>query len=169
MANTANVRIGEATLTWNGVDLGHTMGGGKVNYKPKNEDLMVDKYAGPIDAALVSEELTVEFSLAEPVVDTLRYAYFGSAYATGAGKKQLQLGTTTGVLASSKAAGLLIHPRSKGTDESEDIYLFKAAAIDEVELNYEIDKQRVFKVTFRAFVDPNSTQGTLGRIGPALS
>lgn len=170
MANAGNVRIGESTLTFNGADLGHTMGGVKFTYTPDTEDLKVDKYAGPIDIALTKEDLVITAQLAEPVVDILKQVYFGGAYATGAGKKQIQLGTTTGKLASTLAAGLLIHPRAKATsDESEDVLIFKAAPVDEVELNYEIDNQRVFEVKFRALVDENSTQGTLGRYGPALS
>lgn len=168
--NAQNVRIGDATLTFDGVLLGHTLGGVKFTYTPEEEDLRVDKYAGSIDSALTSENLVITVTMAEPVVDMLRYAFVGGTYATGSGKKQIQLGTTTGVLATSRAKGLLLHPRTlSASDTSEDVYIFKAAVVDEVELNYEVDGQRVYEVKFRAYVDENSTQGTLGRIGPALS
>ena len=171
MADASNVRIGACTVTFRGTDLGHTLGGVTFNYEPDYEDLRVDKWAGPIDKALTSENLTITVRLAEPQVQRLRYAIAAATYDSSGANSSLELGKSTGFLGSSVAGHLRLHPqRLTNTDQSEDINIFKAVPVDEVELEYTVDDQLVAEVTFQALVDETKSDGTvLGHIGPGVS
>lgn len=170
MANISNVAIGAASVTWGGVSLGHTHDGAKFIFDRKFQELEVDQYGKtPVDLALVGQDLKVEVTLAEPIVDYLFTAVPEAADAIGGVGEKLGLGTDAGKSLRSLAKQLILHPLNKvATDLSQDVTIFQAVADEKLELDYKVDGQRVFKVVFRALVDETRGNGyRLGQIGPS--
>lgn len=169
MANIQNVRIGDCDVFLDSVHLGHTKGGVEFTFEREFEDLTVDKYGNmPVDMALTGNNLLVKAFLAEITNDVLNVAIPEGDYALGGVDDKLGLGRDSGYLLAQDAKALRLHPRNKAaTDYSEDIYIWKAASVENVEMAFKIDEQRVVEVTFRAFVDESKNNGErLGRIGP---
>lgn len=170
MANIANVRIGDCDVFLNEVHLGHTKGGVEFTFEREFEDLTVDKYGNmPLDMALTGQNLLIKAFLAEITNDVLNVAIPEGNYATGGVDDKLGLGRDSGYLLRTDAQPLRLHPRSRAaTDYSEDVYIWLAVSVENVEMGYKIDEQRIIETTFRALVDESQPNGSrLGRIGPA--
>ena len=66
MPDITNVKIGVCSVIYNGVDLGHTVGGVEVSYEAQHKDLNVDKYGQtPIEKVLIGEKFMAKVPLAE--------------------------------------------------------------------------------------------------------
>jgi hypothetical protein len=170
MAQIQNVRIGDCDVFLQEIHLGHTKGGVEFSFEREFEDLTVDKYGSmPVDMALTGQNLTVKAFLVEITNDVLNVAIPEGKYAIGSLDDNLGLGTDAGYLLRQDAKPLRLHPRQKApTDFSEDVYIWLAASVENVEMAYKIDEQRVIETTFRAFVDESQPNGQrLGRIGAA--
>lgn len=168
MSNINNLRMSAATITFGGVSLGHTQGGVTFSYEPSTEDLLADQYGEtPIDKVLTGETLTIQANLAEAVVGVLNSAMPAGAHALGGAGERLGMGTDAGYSLRADSKQLVLHPVDKAIgDTSEDVVIYKAVVADTVELNYEVDGQRVFEVTFAALVDETYASGRrLGHIG----
>lgn len=167
MSNIANGRMSAAAITFNGQSLGHTTGGVTFHYEPQTDPIKFDQFGDtPVDMILHGETLQIVVNLAEPVVDILQAA-IAAGVQVGSTGKRLHLGKDAGFSYRSVAAQLVLHPMDKGAgDQSEDVTIYKAVAADPVELNYEVDKQRIFEVTFTALVDETfGNNRRLGHIG----
>lgn len=170
MANIQNVRIGDCDVFLNEIHLGHTKGGVEFTFEREFEDLTVDKYGNmPIDMALTGQNLLIKAYLAEITNDVLNSVIPEGDYALGTSDDKLGLGRDSGDLLRQYAQPLRLHPRNKAaTDYSEDIYVHLAVSVENVEMAFKIDEQRVIETTFRALVDETQPNGArLGRIGPA--
>ncbi len=170
MANIANVRIGDCDVFLNEVHLGHTKGGVEFTFEREFEDLTVDKYGNmPLDMALTGQNLLIKAFLAEITNDVLNVAIPEGNYALGSEDDKLGLGRDSGYLLRSDAKPLRLHPRSRAADDfSEDVYIWLAVSVENVEMGYKIDEQRIIETTFRALVDESQPDGSrLGRIGAA--
>lgn len=167
--NIQNVTIGAATLTWGGNTLGHTLGGAKLIFDRKFTELEVDQYGKtPVELALNGQDLMIEVTLAEPIVDYIFNAIPESTELIGSqGREKLGLGKDAGVGLRQFAKQLILHPNAKAnTDVSQDVVVYLAVADQKFEMDYVVDKQRTFKVTFRALVDESRGNGfRLGQIG----
>lgn len=170
MANIANVRIGDCDVFFDSVHLGHTKGGVEFTFEREFEDLTVDKYGSmPLDMALTGQNLLIKAFLAEITNDVLNVSIPEGNYALGSVDDKLGLGRDAGYLLRQDAKPLRLHPRNKAaTDYSEDVYIWLAASVENVEMGYKIDEQRIIETTFRAFVDESQPNGSrLGQIGPS--
>ncbi len=170
MASIQNVTIGPATLTYKGIVLGHTLGGAKLSYDRKFKELNVDQYGqSMVDMALISNDLRIEVTLAEPVVAQIQYAVPEATYTTGVGGAKLALGSDAGVTLRQYAGELVLHPQAKATnDRTQDVTIYLAVAIDKLEMDYTVDKQRTYKVIFAGLIDETRGNGLrLGHIGTA--
>lgn len=170
MANIQNVRIGDCDVFLNEIHLGHTKGGVEFTFEREFEDLTVDKFGNmPLDMALTGNNLLIKAFLAEITNDVLNAAIPEGKYATGASDDNLGLGTDSGYLLRDDAQPLRLHPRNRAADDfSEDIYIWLAVSVENVEMAFKIDEQRVIETTFRALVDESQPNGQrLGRIGSA--
>lgn len=170
MANIQNVRIGDCDVFLNEIHLGHTKGGVEFTFEREFEDLTVDKFGNmPLDMALTGNNLLIKAFLAEITAGVLNAAIPEGLHASGSEAEKVGLGTDSGYLLRNDAKPLRLHPRNKvESDHSEDIYIWLAASVENVEMAFKIDEQRVIETTFRAFVDESQPNGQrLGRIGQA--
>lgn len=169
MANIANVRIGDCDVFYGGVALGHTKGGVEFTFEREFEDLTVDKYGNmPIDMALTGQNLTIKAFLAEITNDVMNVAVPEGKYVLGSADDKLGLGADSGYLLRQDAKTLRLHPRNRAANDlSEDVNIWLAVSVENIELAYKIDEQRLIETTFRALVDETQPDGArLGQIGP---
>lgn len=166
--NISNVTVGACTLTYNGVLLGHTLGGSKLQIDRKFVDLQVDQYGKtPVEIVLTGQDLKLETTLAEPTLVNLDTVIPEANKITGGLGSKLGLGSDAGFALRATAFPLQLHPINRAaTDLTADVLIYLAVNDQPVELNYEVDKQRVFKVTFRGLVSEAYGAGfRLGQIG----
>ncbi len=165
MADILNVQVGVCTVTYNGVDLGHTQGGVEVSYEPTYHDVAVDKYGETVvEKYLTGEKFTAKVPLAEFTIANLRNAMPQSTFA-GAANARITLGNTAGVKAKAVAYQLVLHPQIEGT-RRHDIVMHKAYVSEQVTLNHKNDEEKIIEVTFQALLDETKSAGNyLGLIG----
>src|SRR3989304_10451775 len=157
-----NLRIGVSNIVFNSVNLGNTKEGVNFVYEPDFADVTADKYgSSPIDMVLTGESLEIEVSLAEPSVRNLNRAIGASDLSTGSQGDRVNLGRSAGYsLRTNKAAILVLHPVAHAAAvTNEDVVIYKAVPISAVEMNFEVDNQRIFKVTFKALIDETYGDG----------
>lgn len=167
----SKVRIGACQITYKGVNVGHTLDGVELTFEREFEDLTVDKYGStPVDKALTGNKLMAKFKLAQPDFASLNIAAPEGEGADGSTGDRIGLGTEAGYLLRQDAGELVLRPLKNvaSANDSEDVVLYKAVSVENVELSYKVDEQRVIEVTFEALVD--ETYGTgrrLGHVGPS--
>lgn len=169
MPDITNVKVGACTVTFAGVDLGHTLGGVEVSYEPQYQDVMVDKYGNTVvQKYLTGEKLTVKVPLAEFTIANLKVAVPNSTFA-GAANARVTLGKSAGQAMLAQAGQLVLHPLNMGT-RANDIVLHKAVVTSTVAMNMKIDETKVVEVTFEALLDETKTDGNyLGLIGDSTA
>lgn len=169
MADITNVKVGACDVTYNGVDLGHTIGGVEVSYEPVYKDVMVDAYGETIvEKYLIGEKLTAKVPLAESTIANLRNAVPQSTFA-GAGNSRITVGAKAGKKATDDAYELVLHPSGEGT-RAFDIVLHKAYSSEAVTVSHTNDGEKVIEVTFQALLDESKSDGNyLGLIGDSTT
>lgn len=164
-----NLRIGVCSVIFNSRHLGNTKEGVNFNYEPSFADVTADKYgSSPIDKVLTGETLEIEISLAEPNANNLFAAIGASDLDSGAAGDRLNIGRSAGFsLLKNKAAILVLHLVADAAAlTNEDIVIYSAVPTASLEMNYEVDNQRIFKVTFSALIDETYGDGRrFGHIG----
>lgn len=167
MANAQNIKIGACRAFYKGVDLGHTYGGVTLNYSPEFADLKADQWGEtPFDKALNGEVMTAVVRLAESSVEAFKNA-IPMGELVGANDGRLTIGSNAGKRLATEAGVLVLHPLANDDDDaSEDVVLYKAVAMDEFEVEYNNEDQRILEITFVALVDTTKANGSwLGHIG----
>ncbi len=161
------VKLGTCQVTFNGTDLGHTIGGCEATYEPMFKAINVDKYGGTdVERILIGEKLSVKIPLAETSIANLAAAMPHGTRGT----QKISVGSVAGKKQTLVGFLLTLHPFANATnDKSEDFNIFKAASSEPVMLPYKNDNERVYEVTFTALLDEGRTDGNmLGVIGDSL-
>jgi hypothetical protein len=170
MSDVANIKIGACSIMFGAVDLGHTKGGVTVNYSPEYSEITADQYGKTIiDRTLIGEKLTVKVPLAETQVANLaKVIPLGTLAGTN---KRLTLGKDAGARLASAAAVLVLHPLvNAANNRDDDVVIYKAVVSGEVELNYNVEDERVMEVEFEALIDTSKSNGSyLGIIGDSAA
>ena len=139
MADITNVKVGACSVTFNGVDLGHTKGGVEVSYEPVYHEVTVDKYGETVvERYLMGEKFSAKVPLAELTIANLKVAMPVGTFA-GAGNARVLLGKSAGTKASTFTAQLVLHPLNMGT-RANDIVLHKAHVASTVALKMKVDE-----------------------------
>lgn len=169
MADVTKVQVGACSVTYNGLDLGHTKGGVEVSYEPTYKDVSVDKYGETVvEKYLTGEKFTAKVPLAEFTIANLRNAMPKSTFA-GAANTRITIGAAAGKKATDSAAQLVLHPLNQGTRQ-HDIVLYKAYVASQVVLSHKNDEEKIIEVTFEALLDESRSDGNyLGLIGDSTT
>ncbi len=165
MGDIDNVKVGVCDVTFDDVDLGHTIDGAVVNYEPEYKDIQVDKYGNTIaDKILIGEKLTAVVTLAESVIANLR---IGVPAGSATPATRMNIGQNSGLRLTSVAARLILHPIANAVgDLTEDVVFHTAVVSEPIELPHKFDEEKKFQVTFTALIDESQTAGAyLGHIG----
>lgn len=165
MPDITKVKVGVCTVSYNNLDLGHTLGGVEVSYEPEYADVKVDKYGNTVvEKYLVGEKFTAKVPLAEFTIANLRVAMPQSQFA-GAGNSRILIGSSAGDTAKAVAYQLVLHPINEGT-RAYDVVMYKAYVSSQVALNHKVDEVKVIECVFEALLDETKTDGNyLGLIG----
>lgn len=160
-ADIQNVKIGACTVTFGGVDLGHTQGGCEISIETKKAEITVDETGETVrDFALLGETIKVKLRLAESQVENMgNILPMGTLSVDNA---TLTLGKTAGERFAQYAKELVLRPIGN-TDDTDDVVIYKAVSLGEVKLPYKNDEERVIEVEFQALWD--ETNSGLARIG----
>lgn len=167
MADTQNIRIGVVKAYFDGIDMGHTKGGVTISIEKNPVKLVVDQFgAAPVDYASNGEMVTVTLRLAETVLRNWKKAV-PTGDELGATDARMGVGRNAGFLYSSVAELLVLHPISiADADASEDIVLNKAVCVEDFEVDYTNEDQRIFEMKFTGLVDQTKANGSwIGHIG----
>lgn len=169
MPDITNVQVGQCSVTFNGVDLGHTKGGVEVSYEPVYKDVQVDKYGETVvEKYLTGQKLTAKVALAEYTIANLKVSMPMAQFA-GAANTRVLLGAAAGKKASNNTAVLVLHPVNEGT-RRHDVVFYKALVTSSIVLNHKIDEEKVVEVTFETLIDESKSDGNyLGLIGDSTT
>lgn len=169
MADITKVKVGACSVTYNGVDLGHTKGGVEVTYEPIYHDVTVDKYGETVvEKVLIGEKLMAKVPLAESTIANLKNAIPQGEFA-GAGNARLTIGAVAGGKGSALAAQLVLHPVGEGT-RAFDVVLHKAYVANQITLNHVVDGEKIVECEFHALLDESkSADNYLGLIGDSTA
>jgi len=167
MGQSTNVKMGVCSVTLDGVDLGHTKGGVEVIYKPEFKDIEVDAYTGVPDKVLVAEAFSAKVPLAERTAANVKNAIPAGTLSTAGGRNKLTIGRKAGYRLSSAAKRLVLHPIANAAGNiEEDVVLWSAVSIGEVNLPYKKDEESVVAVEFMSLVNETNADGNyLATIG----
>lgn len=171
MADVTNVYIGACSVSIDGTDVGHTLGGVEVIYTPEYVDITVDKYGKtPVDKALVGEQFKLKFAMAEKTLANIKKA-IGAASLTGAGNTRVTVGKNAGLLGSTFDAVFVMHPlQNGGSDYSDDVVIYRGVITSEITLAHKVDEQTVIEVEVSALIDETKADGRwLGHIGDSTT
>lgn len=162
MADVTKVALGVCTVSYDGVDLGHTKGGVELTYEPVWHDVTVDAYGETkVDKRLMGEHITAKVPLAEQTVQNLKVAMpSGTIVTDGTAptKNRLDVGSTAGLRASAEAAPLVLTPVD-ATDANSTVTIPKAIAGNQIVLSYVNDAERVIEVEFEGIIDETKADG----------
>lgn len=169
MADVTKVKVGVCTVTYNGTDLGHTVGGVEVVYEPTYHDVIVDKFGETVvEKVLMGEKLTAKVPLAESTIANMRNAIPQSQFA-GAGNARILIGKSSGQSARASAYQLVLHPQNEGT-RAFDVVFHKAYVANEITLAHKVDETKVIEVEFEALLDETKSDNNyLGFIGDSTA
>lgn len=166
MGNILNVKLGVCSVTFGGVDLGHTIGGVEVSYAPEYHETKVDKYSGVAERWLVGEKLSAKVPLAENTLTVIKNAITHSTDNTD----HVTLGSNAGKRSSTYAKLLVLHPiANAANDRSGDVGIYKAHVSNEITIAYKNDGEQIIEAMFDGLVDEGRSDGNLlGMIGDSL-
>lgn len=169
MADITKVQLGVCTVSYNGLDLGHTMGGVEVVYKPTHKDITVDLYGDTkVEQVLTGEQLTAKVPLAEYTIANLRNALPQSTFA-GAANTRITIGAKAGKSGKAVAYQLVLHPVSQGT-RAYDVVFYKAYVSSQITLKHTNKDEKIIEITFEALLDETKSDGNyLGLIGDSTT
>lgn len=170
MADATKIQLGVCTVTYKGVDLGHTIGGVVVTYSPEFHETQVDKYGkSNVEKFLVGEKLSAKVSLAEYTIANLLNAI---NQGVAAADDAVTMGSIAGKKASANAGLLVLHPQNAAANDTRayDVSIYKAVVTNELAIEHKNDGERVLPVEFDGLVDENRSDGNfLGFIGDSIS
>lgn len=168
MADITKVKVGACSVSFKGVDLGHTKGGVTVMYNPTYFDVQVDKYGKTTsEKKLVGEKFTAKVPLAEYTIANLQAAMAAS----GGNTTKATLGHTAGTGLLALAGLLVLHPiTNAANNRAEDVVMWKATSASQVQLDHKVDGVKVIEITFEALIDESQSDGALlGLIGDSTT
>lgn len=164
-----NIQLGPCSVTYKGVDLGHTIGGVTFTYSPDFHDTKTDKYGSSIvEKFLVGESVMAEVNLAEFKLANLQVAITQSALQ---GDDSVSVGSVAGKKASLTAGLLVLHPLAlAASDTNSDISIYRAVVDGDLKIEHKNDGEKVLPVKFYGLVDENRVDGNmLAFIGDSIS
>ena len=157
---TENVKMGVCSVVYDGADMGLTKGGTEFAYTPEFHTITVDQFGNtPINEYLIGEKAEAKAILAESTLAQIKAICPMAAQVIDGIKSKLTFGSKPGLELLSRSKKLVLHPLSMGADLSLDVTIYKAAIKSELKLNYKLDGEYLYEVTFAALIDGTKVDG----------
>lgn len=158
--NTQNIRLGTCSITFDGNDLGYTMGGVEVEVTTNTHETKVDQFGDVVANEFIQgRNIMVRLPLAEVTLDAMVRIMPGATKITDATdatsiKVEVKTGIGTSLLTTAKK--LVLHPIDLAvSDKSEDLTIPLANTAGAMQFAYKYDEERVFNCEFKGYPDAN--------------
>lgn len=157
MPNADNIIIGAALVLVNGVDIGYTMNGQTIRYKPEFVTVVADQANGTVRKGRSQESMFVKWTLLEVSLEQLRIAMMQptSNLATGV--------LTVGFSDSCFTDEVEIELRGPGPECGARVWNFPKCVITDAERMYEMKRDSAvqFEMEFEVLKGLTGTFGTV--------
>lgn len=154
--NPNNLELTPCRVTYNGRDLGATLGNVAIKIADGLSELYADQLGKtPIDKRVTSQKYQVSFEIAE-VQAKINWSVLFPPYSlvTQGGQTGFYVDAQIGYSMRSQAAPLILHPLSKAnTDLSEDFYFYLAASESNSDNTFSPSDQNKMKITMDIYPD----------------
>jgi hypothetical protein len=166
--STQFVQAGACNVIYDGIDLGLTKGGTKVEVSMDTKVVTVDQFGDAvIDEFIKGRSVKVMVPMAESDVEKLVRVIPGATL-TGTTEKKLSIPSGAGLSMRTLAKVLKLHPTGLDAgDEQFDFTVPLAAAKGAFSFSFQPDEERIYEVEFTGFV--NLDTGLLFYFGPAVA
>ena len=145
--------LGPCSITFNGVDLGKTKGGvifrDSVNQVEVSED---QAGSTPVDHILTGRKISVEIPMSRSTLAQLNKVIPGASSRSSSSLIRNQPGATR----AASAQQLILSPLVNGVAGTDRLTIFKASPVADIELTFDNEKQRVYKIVFNVYPDANN-------------
>lgn len=157
-SSAQNIRMSTCKVTFDGNDLGLTIGGVDVKVASTTHETKVDQFGDTVaNEFIMGRTITVTVPLAETTLQNLVAIMPGATLVTDAtDPTKLRVDVTSGVGQSLLAIAkeMILHPIDKAdTDVSEDLNIPLCATAGAIDFAYMYNKERVFNCTFKGYPD----------------
>ena len=148
--SVTDFHIGAGDISINGEDIGHTTPNGVViTYEPNVHQHQSGQWGTtPVKASIIGINVSLEIEIAESTLDNLERVLPGITRAGG----RIQIGGEAGREVVGKS--LVLTP----FDGTEAWSFYKVVPTSAVEVAYQVENERVYKVTFTALVDETAPE-----------
>jgi len=155
VSDTKNVKLGVCQVFYKGEDLGYTQGGVQVTVATQTHKVNIDQFGkSTVNEYIMSRDVSVKVPMAETTLPNL-VATMPGATLVGTGAEARAIVTSgIGVDLLSIAGELRLHPIGKADDDySDDFVVPLAATAGGMDFAYDVEKERIFDVTFTGYPD----------------
>ncbi len=169
MADVRNVQLGTCTVKRAATDLGHTIGGTTIKYKPDIHTTELDAYGSTsAEQFVVGEELGAECALAEY---TLANLLISVPKGTAVADDSFSIGGYAGKKLSTNAATWVFHPIvNSATNYNDDWTIYKGVVTNEIKIEHKNDGEKTVPIEVNGLVDEGRSDGNLlGFFGDSIS
>lgn len=165
-SSTENIKMGTCKITYDGVDLGFTMGGVEVTVATTTHETKIDQFGDTVaNETVMGRTITIAAPLVETTLDNMALLMPGATLKTDntdpqKPKKVVSVTSGTGLSLLERAKEMILHPINKPTnDKSEDLVIPLCATAGAMNFAYKYDAERVFNCEFKGY--PDSETGVL--------
>ena len=146
--------LGPCQITFDSVDLGKTMGG--VTFRDSVVEVKVlEDQAGstPVDTILTGRTIEVEVPMSRSTLAQLAKVIPGASN----GGSYVLVKNQAGIARAANAALLVLQPLVDGVASGDALTIFLASPSTDIELTFDNENQRVYKVKFIAYPDADNS------------
>lgn len=159
--STENIKMGTCSITFDGEDMGLTIGGVEVSVSTSTKEIKVDQFGDTVaNEFIMGRQITIKMPLAETTLENMVRLMPGATLVTDRTdptKKKVNVTSGTGVSLLSMAKELVLHPIAKpASDKSEDLVIPLCATAGAMQFAYKYDEERVYNCDFKGYPDRNA-------------
>jgi hypothetical protein len=168
---TSNMELTPMRVSFDGVDLGGTLGNVVISAKYAKSNILADQSGSTVrDRRVSGVEITVTTEVSEIKNKDIWKVVFPHATLVSTGTAALDFNDNIGDSDSANAAVLLLHPLSKAdSDLTTDYTFYKAVASAESSITYGPNEQARLKIVWNILPDESATPNQFFRFGdPAV-
>lgn len=155
-----NVPIGPAIVKFgktNPTVFDITKGGIVLTLETEVHDSTVDQFGNtPVKSVILGRNLQVIVPMAEYDLQKLSVAMPDSDYFTDGDKEKLVVKANSGFDLLSLADQLVIEPTDENATPNDYVTIPLAGPMADIEATYDSENERIYNVTFKAYVDPDN-------------
>ena len=169
MADATNINMGTCNISYDGTDLGLTMGGVEVEVATTTHETKADQFGDTVAAEFImGRTISVKVPMAETTLENLAAvmpgativadaANTGTISAPQAGDKyKVEVTSGVGISLIDNAKTLVLHPiANEANDYSEDLTIPLAATPGGINFAYKYDQERIYQADFKGYPDAN--------------